>query len=296
MPNLKEAQPSVFVTTDELKKQLEDVKEKTKFEPVNAKIDPVWKAIPELNGAILDVEQTYQKALQSNGKPFPLLYKQVLPAIKLSDLPPNPIYRGNPGKKQMALMINVAWGEEFLPRMVAALKTRHVQATFFLDGSWVSKNPGIAQSLVKDGFEVGNHAYHHPDMRKLSIEKQRKEIQDTTDVIHKATGSLPTLFAPPSGDFTTDTVKIANGLNMKTILWTADTIDWQRPDPAVIIKRVLAKAGAGTLVLMHPTAPTAAALPDLIQDLTDKGYQLVTVSALLDPTRDTGPRREIGNS
>nr|WP_313780651.1 polysaccharide deacetylase family protein [Paenibacillus larvae] len=38
-----------------------------------------------------------------------------------------------------ALMINVAWGNEFLPGMLETLRKENVKATFFLDGSWLKK-------------------------------------------------------------------------------------------------------------------------------------------------------------
>jgi len=48
-------------------------------------------------------------------------------------------------------------------------------------------------------------------------------------------------------------------LGYKTVLWTIDTVDWQRPAPTVIIDRVLSKLSNGALVLMHPTQPTLEA-------------------------------------
>ncbi|MDB5083516.1 MAG: hypothetical protein JWN30_402 [Bacilli bacterium] len=269
----------------DLRKQLEELRDKTRIPPIDAKIDDIWKAIPELNGSEIDVDKSYQAAVKAAGNPYQLVYKELPAARTLSSLPPTPIYRGNPGKNQIALMINVAWGEEYLPSMVRTLQAAGAGATFFLDGSWTTKHPDIARKLAQDGFEIGNHAYHHPDMKKLSAQKQREEIASTNEAIRKAVGFKPSLFAPPSGSYSQTTVDIAAGVGMKTILWTADTIDWQRPAPTTIIRRIMTKAGAGTLVLMHPTEPTAKALPELTKQLQQKGYQLVTVSTLLDPRR-----------
>ncbi|MGE5485828.1 MAG: hypothetical protein ACM3X4_12510 [Ignavibacteriales bacterium] len=41
------------------------------------------------------------------------------------------------------------------------------------------------------------------------------------------------------------------------------------------------KAGPGGIVLLHPTAATAAALPSLIEGLRRSGLEPVTVSRLL---------------
>ncbi|MBM7557920.1 divergent polysaccharide deacetylase family protein [Halanaerobacter jeridensis] len=74
---------------------------------------------------------------------------------------------------------------------------------------------------------------------------------------------------------------MAHKIGYKTIMWTVDTIDWQRPEPEVIVERVVPKAENGAIVLMHPTKATVEALPKMIAGLKDKGYKLVTISQLL---------------
>jgi peptidoglycan/xylan/chitin deacetylase (PgdA/CDA1 family) len=73
-------------------------------------------------------------------------------------------------------------------------------------------------------------------------------------------------------------VQIAHAQGYRLIMWTADTIDWQRPTPQVIQDRVLKKASNGGIVLMHPIQQTVQALPGMIDGLKAKGYQLMTVS------------------
>ncbi|MGE5508088.1 MAG: hypothetical protein ACM3RP_06375, partial [Chitinophagales bacterium] len=86
---------------------------------------------------------------------------------------------------------------------------------------------------------------------------------------------------PPAGAFSPEVVRTAAAEGYWTILWSADSIDWQRPAPSVIIERVLRKISPGGLVLLHPTEPTVQALPGLISALRNLGYELVTVPELL---------------
>jgi peptidoglycan/xylan/chitin deacetylase (PgdA/CDA1 family) len=72
---------------------------------------------------------------------------------------------------------------------------------------------------------------------------------------------------------------------MKTIMWTVDTIDWQKPSPDTIIERVVGKAGNGSIVLMHPTASTAKALGRLISGLERKNLTIGTISDLMNEER-----------
>lgn len=274
------------VSEQHVREQVERLAKQYNAEPIDAKKDPVWKAIPGVNGINVDVEASVKKILASEGQQsVPLVVKQVQPKISLKELGALPIYRGNSEKKQMALMINVAWGTEYIQGILALLDEHKVKATFFLDGSWVAKNPQVAKEILQRGHELGNHAYSHPDLAKMDASQTSREIIRTNEAIKRATGTVPTLFAPPSGSYSSTTVQVAHGQGMKTILWTLDTVDWKKPPASAIESRVLSKAENGALVLMHPTEPTQTALRRILPGLLQKGYALITVSQLLDPTR-----------
>ncbi|MGZ4121827.1 MAG: polysaccharide deacetylase family protein [Tumebacillaceae bacterium] len=268
----------------DLRERVELLAKQYDAEPINAKNDRVWKAIPGLNGLKIDVDATVKKSRNNPGETISLVAKQIPPKVSLRDLGPLPIYRGNPKKKQMALMINVAWGTEYIPDILALLKQNNVKATFFLDGSWTKKNPDVAKQIYDAGQEIGNHAYSHPDMSTYGTAAALREITRTNAVIQQATGITPKLFAPPGGAYNTNTLQSAYGQGMHSIMWTIDTLDWRKPPAATIANKVLTKAESGALVLMHPTEPTRDALRTLLPGLLQKGYSLVTVSELLDPT------------
>ncbi|WP_018132508.1 polysaccharide deacetylase family protein [Effusibacillus pohliae] len=256
--------------------------------PIDAVVSKAGKPniIPELNGIELDVEATAENMRKMGGRgPECYIYRQILPKVKMSDFPNLPVYQGNPHKQEMALMVNVAWGTEYLDGILQVLRENGVKATFFLDGSWLKKNPDAAKRIVAEGHEIGNHAYTHPDMAALPPAKQAEQIAKTQEEIRKVLGVQSKWFAPPSGSYNETTVKIAREHGMGTVLWTLDTVDWRRPSQAEIIRRIVPNAKNGALVLMHPTEPTLGALRTLVPDLKQKGFQLVTVSELLSPIR-----------
>ncbi|PEJ60208.1 hypothetical protein CN692_02640 [Bacillus sp. AFS002410] len=254
--------------------------------PKDAYLDSVWKAIPGYNGLAVDVDASYRK-MKAKGKfdKSKLVFKEVSPKIHLKDLPPSPVYKGNPEKPMVAFTINVAWGNEYIPRMLEVLKKHNAKATFFLEGRWVKNNPTVAQLITAADQEVGNHSYTHPDMARLGSQQIRNEIVETNSVILATTDHKVEWFAPPSGSYRDEVVKIASSLGLKTIMWTADTIDWQKPPREVIINRVMKKAENGTIVLMHPTKPTADALDELITRIEASGRKVVNISTLLDEKR-----------
>ncbi len=274
------------IEKDELYKQIQTYSEQHKIEPIDAKVDQVWKAIPGYNGLEVDVEASYKK-MKKKGKfdESKIVFKEIPPTTHLDDLDPQPIYKGNPEKPMVAFLINVAWGNEYIPTILKVLKEHQTKATFFLDGSWVKKNPDLAKSIKDGGHEIGNHAYSHPDLQKKSMAETTEELKKTNDVIEKTLGLKTKWFAPPSGSFNETTIQVADQLNMKTILWTVDTVDWKKPATSEMVNRVVSKVENGSMVLMHPTKPVAEGIESMITEIKGKGYQLGTVSDLLNEKR-----------
>ncbi|MBP3038360.1 polysaccharide deacetylase family protein [Bacillaceae bacterium Marseille-Q3522] len=283
---MKEESKVVYKNTDTLYEEIANKAEQLYLPPVNARIDRVWKAIPGYNGIKVDIEASYKK-MQKEGtfSAEKLVYKQIEPEIHLQDLPPTEIYKGNPRKPMVSFIINVAWGNEYLSSILETLKKHRLKASFFLEGRWVKKNPELAKMIVDAGHEVGNHSYTHPNMQTLASNKIREEIVMTNEVIKATTGAEIKWLAPPSGSYRSDVVKIAAEEGLGTIMWTVDTIDWQKPAPEVLLQRVLSKVEKGSLILMHPTVSTANSLNQLIEKLHEKNLQIGTVTDLLSEKR-----------
>ena len=51
-----------------------------------------------------------------------------------------PIYKGNEEGQYVSLLINVAWGEEELDKMMTILDRLGVRATFFVEGRYAEKH------------------------------------------------------------------------------------------------------------------------------------------------------------
>ena len=281
---------SELITTDNeiLLEQIQNFAQNNTIEPIDAKVDRIWKAIPGYNGLEIDIEKSYLN--MSPGESFNedlLAYNEISPEVHLKDLPPSPIYKGNPEKPMISLLINVAWGNEFIPIILDTLKKEKVKATFFFDGSWVKKNPDLANKIYKDKHEIGNHAYSHPDLKNYSQQETMNELKKTNDVIEETLGIKPIWFAPPSGSFNQQTITTARELDMLTILWTVDTVDWKKPETSAMVTRVVAEVDNGSMILMHPTKPVAEGLEQMITSFKKKGYQLGTVSDMMSENRIT---------
>ncbi|MFL6557930.1 MAG: polysaccharide deacetylase family protein [Bacillus sp. (in: firmicutes)] len=254
--------------------------------PKDATIDKVWKAIPGYNGREVDIAASY-KNMKNKGifNEKKLIFTETKPKIHLKDLPPSPIYKGHPDKPMVSFIINVAWGNEYLSEMLATLKKHNISVSFFLEGNWVKKNPDLAKMIVSSGHEVGNHSYSHPDMKQLTAGMAREQMEKTNEIIEAATGVKCVWFAPPSGSYRDETIQVADELNMMTVMWTVDTVDWRKPTPEALVSRVMSKIDNGSMVLMHPTASTAKSLDRLITQIKQRNLKIGTVSELMSEQR-----------
>jgi len=276
----------VLQQEDDLYQEIQQKSSSYSVPPENAYIDRVWKKTPGRNGLEVNIEKSYEKMKEEGSFSKELLvYDQHAPEVSMKDLPPSPIYRGHPEKEMVAFLINVSWGEEHIPKILDTLKEYNVKATFFIEGKWAKNNSELVKMIDEQGHVIGNHAYNHPDMARLPYQKMTEQISQTNDILSAITGDTPKWFAPPSGSFNDQVVQAAHNLNMETILWTVDTIDWKNPSVSVMINRIRDKLHPGATVLMHPTAVIEEGLPQLIETAKEKGYKIGDINKLISEER-----------
>lgn len=189
------------------------------------------------------------------------------------------LYRsGNVKSGGVSLLINVYWGSEEVVEMLEILDKYQAKATFFIGACWADDNVDCLRAIYNAGHEIGNHGYFHKDHKKLSFEANKQEIQTCNQFILQAIGVQPTLFAPPSGAYSDNTLAAAQQLNMKTILWSRDTIDWRDKDSALIYTRATKNIQSGDFVLMHPMQATVDALEDILKNYKSRNLSVISVT------------------
>lgn len=274
-------------SNDELYMEIEQRMQDYIEEPQNAYIDEVWHKTPGRNGRQVDIDASYEKMEEENSSfnEDLLVFNEIPPEVSLEDLPPSPVYRGHPEKEMIAFLINVSWGEEYIPEILQILNSQEVKATFFIEGKWARENSELVQMIDEQGHLIGNHAYNHPDMATLSQEEIREQINQTNQILSAITEDSPKWFAPPSGSYNDNVVQIADELNLETILWTVDTVDWKNPSVSVMVNRIRERIHPGATILMHPTSASTRGLEEMITIAKEKGYKIGTIETLLSEDR-----------
>ena len=204
------------------------------------------------------------------------LPQDALPIYGGTDL--SAVYNGNRGTDKVSLMFNVYENADVVEKIVDLLDENGAKATFFVGGCWADDNGETLNKIIASGHEIANHGYFHKDHAKLDYEKNREEIYLTGVIVKALCGATPTLFAPPSGSFSDDTLQAAYDLKYKVIMWSKDTIDWRDKDKAKVFSRATKNLTGGDLILMHPKEHTLTALSDIIAYCKENNFELVTVS------------------
>lgn len=193
-----------------------------------------------------------------------------------------PIYSVNTEEKKVAISFDSAWGADKTLKIIETLKQYEVEATFFLVGFWVEKYPDMVKAIQDAGLEIGTHSNTHPDFVKLSQEQMQKELTTSMKLICDITGSNPTLFRAPYGSYNNTLINTANSLNLKTIQWDVDTLDWKGLSGIEICNRVLNKVKEGSIILCHNNSDHILdALPLMLDRLKLKGYKVTSVGNLI---------------
>lgn len=174
----------------------------------------------------------------------------------------------------------------YTDEILAILKRYNAKAFFFDVGknlggvnaqndAKLSSNSNVSKRVLEAGHLLANHSYSHPDLTKLSPAERSKEIVNTSMLLEKVTGTKATLFRPPYGAKNAAVLKEVEGLGMKSILWTLDSMDWADPISESISQRVLAQvavAKKGVLLMHDIHKQSVAALPRILEELSKQGY------------------------
>ena len=195
-------------------------------------------------------------------------------------------FAGDPSSPRIAITVDDLFGLDSLESMLDLCQTYEIPMTFFALGSVIKpENAALWQRIVDEGHEIGNHTYGHRRITNLTgeqLEHQLKLAQETLDAVLREPYPMR-LFRPPYGAFDQQgrgSVENLNELGYPyIILWSVNLDDVQRSYKNVT---------GGSIVLFHTNWQDVQCMDELIPKLLADGYELVTVSELLnlDPPAD----------
>lgn len=176
------------------------------------------------------------------------------------------------------------WGNEDTADILATLKQYNIKVTFFMTGGWVEAYPDDVKAIYEAGHDLGNHSENHKNMSQLSNSEIHDELNNVTEKVKNITGCTMNLFRPPYGDYDDHVITNAKDCGYYSIQWDVDSLDWKNYGVDNIIDTVINHKNLknGSIILMHNGAKyTSKALPQVIEGLQSKGYEIVPISQLI---------------
>ena len=192
-----------------------------------------------------------------------------------------PVYAVEREDPVIAVTFDASWGADNTPKLLDILDAYDAKCTFFLVGLWVDKYPEMVQAIAQRGHEIGNHSDSHPQMTQLSAAQIRQELSALSGKVEALTGTRPTLFRPPYGDYNDLVVRTAREAGYEAVQWSVDSLDWKNISPEDMIRRA-GSVEKGDIILFHNDSQYLLdALPTLLQSYQDQGLRMVKVSDIL---------------
>ncbi len=183
----------------------------------------------------------------------------------------------NPAKPMIAITFDDG-PSKFTMQLLQQLEAYGARATFFMVGTNVPKYPETVKKMKEIGCELGNHTTNHPRLTNLDVAGIQYEIHTTNQAIQSVVGESATLMRPPYGAVN-EVVQSAVGLPLA--MWSVDTLDWEVKDTEAVKNYILNMAKDGEIILLHDIHETTVqAVLQVIPELVNRGYQLVTVSEM----------------
>lgn len=196
-----------------------------------------------------------------------------------------PVPTRDPNAPMVALTFDDGPTEDITPLILDLVEEYGVRVTFFMQGNRLYEKDEIVQRAVSLGCEIGTHGWSHADMTTFSKSELTDRLERCEDRISDMIdgGYDVRLMRPPYGSTDSDVYSAAVRADMAVIKWSVDTLDWESRSKNAVLDICKDEIRHGDIVLFHDKfESTRAAVEELIPWLLGQGYELVTVSELIE--------------
>lgn len=182
---------------------------------------------------------------------------------------------------------------QYTEKILAILKEKNVNATFFIIGNQAMDRP-ILKAIEDQGNEVGNHTFTHKDISSGPDWVTKLEINMDRLIIESQTGKSTRLFRPPylglsdtaDNETSRQVAEKIGKMGYLIVDTDLDSEDWQRPGTKQIFQNSTAiDNGKGVVILLHDgggdRGQTVEALPQIIDWYRSHGYRFQTVGEVM---------------
>ena len=199
------------------------------------------------------------------------------PLVEEPTPPPTPV----PKDKAVALTFDDGPSRDNDGKIIETLQANGAHATFFVLGNRARVDGDIMQMITGAGCEIASHSWDHPQLSKIKWKKVKSQLKRTDDIVAKLLNEYQITLHRPPYSYISKTMR--KKIDKPMILWSLDTLDWKTRNAKKIFNGVKKEVKDGDIILMHDIHPeTAEALTKIVPWLSEQGYDMLTVSELME--------------
>ncbi|BDF59253.1 hypothetical protein CE91St36_20700 [Christensenellaceae bacterium] len=184
-----------------------------------------------------------------------------------------------PEEQKFYLTLDEGYENGCTADILNVLKEKEQQATFFVTYSYVHENPQLVQRMIDEGHVIGNHSVTHRSMPDLTLQDARDEIVKLHQYMRDTYGIEMTVFRPPMGEYSEQTLALTQMLGYKSAFWSFAYYDYEPDDqmaPDDALQKITANIHPGALYLLHAVSSTnAQILGGFIDAVRSQGYEIL---------------------
>ncbi|WCK52921.1 polysaccharide deacetylase family protein [Aneurinibacillus sp. Ricciae_BoGa-3] len=233
-----------------------------------------------------DTNKEQQKELQKRKTPLPITVTEqgnvALPLGKLID--------NIPTKDNKTVYLTFDDGPGVYTKEIdSILHQNGAHGSFFWIEDQVTNDLGqFGHQMLQQGDVIGSHTMHHDALGKESAEQQQQDLTKSADLIGKKIGQKIVYMRPPYGSVNKYTKVVTKGIGEYIIFWQVDSLDWSLSHKPEKILSNIEHEGVkpGSIILMHERKQTVKMLPQVIQYLHSKGYNMAALPASPNPKNE----------
>ena len=148
-------------------------------------------------------------------------------------------------------------------------------------GFRMERNPDVVLDVLNRAHEVGSHTYNHPYLTKkgTNLDYQYSRNQEILNEITSGEAEIR-LLRPPYGSVDQN---VKNTSPYPLVMWSLDTRDWDTLNAKATHDAIMNNVKDGDIILLHDLHESSVeSLRTVVPALIEAGYQLVTVSELME--------------
>ncbi|RVU98154.1 polysaccharide deacetylase family protein [Coriobacteriales bacterium OH1046] len=174
----------------------------------------------------------------------------------------------------------------YTAQVLQILEEKGACATFFVLGSNVGPWSDAIQGLEAAGCEVMSHTMNHRNHYATTSDETYRETADAFAALRDCAGVYTSVIRPPYGNWNEHCWISSRGTMSASVIWNVDSRDWELPGADAIVENCTSGIENGDIILLHDgggdRSQDIEALPRIIDILREQGFELVTLSELMD--------------